>query len=398
LLLPFLGLLFRPFFQKPWDSKPTEKCLFYEEDAVHVPKPTSKKVGKTKEEIIAAIQELTGRLGRVPTSREFAPLCGISVWQVTGRFGTYGNAVRAAGLEPSHQGMKVEAATLLEDWGRVVRKVGAVPTRQQYKEAGSHSPDCYSGRFKSWVKVPTEFIRFVASGSLGGEWTDVVEKIRKGPIPQQGQSAMLAWYKAAKAAYEARNQEQRETSTNQPMTAGARWQLGARLDTQEFEGAASGGTPLPPPLRGKKCVTETMLAVFVAELAPSAFPLVTAACFARRPLPDRPLLGPPTRPCGLAYEPVNEMGVMALFCMLSRQLGFVIESVQSAFPDCEAKMEVEPGRWQHFRIEFEYESRNFKDHRHDPEKCDLIVCWRHNWKDCPPNLQVLDLSKVMRQM
>jgi hypothetical protein len=100
----------------------------------------------------------------------------------------------------------------------------------------------------------------------------------------------------------------------------------------------------------------------------------------------------------LAYEPVNEMGVMALFCMLSRQLGFVIESVQSGFPDCEAKMEVEPGRWQHFRIEFEYESRNFRDHRHDPAKCDLIVCWRHNWKDCPANLQVLELSKVMGQL
>jgi hypothetical protein len=375
---------------------------------MHVPKPTSKKAGRTKEEIIAAIQEAAGRLGRVPTSREFGPLSGISLWQVTGRFGTYGNAVRAAGLEPSHQGMKVEAATLLEDWGRVVRKVGAVPTREQYKEAGSYSPDCYSGRFESWVRVSTEFIRFVASGSLGGEWTDVVEKIRKGPIPQQGQSAMLAWYKAAKTAYEARslearNLEQRETSTNQPMVARARWQLGARLDTQQFEGAATDGTQippslLPPPLVGKKCVTATMLAVFVAELAPSAFPSVTAACFVRRPLLDRPMLGPPTRPCGLAYEPVNEMGVMALFCMLSRQLGFVIESVQSAFPDCEAKMEVEPGRWQHFRIEFEYESRNFKDHRHDPEKCDLIVCWRHNWKDCPPNLQVLELSKVMRQL
>ena len=187
------------------------------------------------------------------------------------------------------------------------------------------------------------------------------------------------------------------------MAAGMIRQPGAGLDAQQFEATAAGGRQippalLPPPLVGKKCVTETMLAVFVAELAPSAFPLVTAACFARRPLPDRPMLGPPTRPCGLAYEPVNEMGVMALFCMLSRQLGFVIESVQSAFPDCEAKMEVEPGRWQHFRIEFEYESRNFKDHRHDPEKCDLIVCWRHNWKDCPPNLQVLELSKVMRNM
>lgn len=365
---------------------------------MQAPKPTNKDRRPTKEEIIAAIQEAAGRLGRVPTSREFTPLTGISLWQLTGRFGTYGNAVRAAGLELGRQGMRIETAALLEDWGRVMRKVGTVPTRKQYNEIGRYSPDCYADRFESWIRVSVEFTRFVSTGALAGDWTDVVEKIRKGPIPQQGESAMMRWYKAAKAAYEARNEEQREPSTNQPMAAGMTRQPGARLDTQPFEATAAGGTPLPPPLKGKKCVTETMLAVFVAELAPSAFPLVTAACFARRPLPDRPMLGPPTRPCGLAYEPVNEMGVMALFCMLSRQLGFVIESVQAGFPDCEAKMEVEPGRWQHFRIEFEYESRNFRDHRHDPEKCDLIVCWRHNWKDCPPNLQVLELSKVMGKL
>ena len=100
----------------------------------------------------------------------------------------------------------------------------------------------------------------------------------------------------------------------------------------------------------------------------------------------------------MAYEPVNEMGVMVLFSMMAHQLGFVIESVQSAFPDCQAKIEVEPGRWQHFRIEFEYESRGFKLHGHDPNQCDLIVCWRHNWKNCPPNIQVLELSKLVAHL
>ena len=258
---------------------------------MQVPKPTSKKAGTTKEEIIAAIQETAGRLGRVPTSREFGPLSGISVWQVTGRFGTYGNAVRAAGLEPSHQGMKVETAALLEDWGRVVRKVGAVPTRGQYKEAGSYSPDCYSGRFENWVRTSEEFTRFVATGALAGDWTDVVEKIRKGPIPQQGQSAMLAWYKAAKAAYEARNQETAKRKKDQRKPTN-----GSRNDTPIGCGPGYGSnlkrlprvehlfrrSPLPPPL-GKKCVTATMLAVFVAELAPSAFRGLQPRCFSTAP-------------------------------------------------------------------------------------------------------------------
>src|SRR5262249_11892572 len=101
---------------------------------------------------------------------------------------------------------------------------------------------------------------------------------------------------------------------------------------------------------------------------------------------------------GLAHEPVNEMGVMILFGMVAQQIGFLVESVQMAFPDCQAKMEVEPGRWQHVRIEFEYESRGFKFHGHDAQQCDVIVCWRHNWKNCPPKLQVLELSKLVAQM
>ncbi|HXA86434.1 MAG TPA: hypothetical protein VNZ47_15235 [Candidatus Dormibacteraeota bacterium] len=370
------------------------------------PKPTGKDRSQSKEEVIAAIQEVARQVGHVPTAREFRPLGRVSLWQVTGRFGTYRNALRAAGLEPSQRGVRVEAAALLEDWGKAVRKLGLVPSQRQYKRAGRYSCECFFLRFKRWVNVPAEFTRFVKAGWLAGDWTDVGETIRRCPIPQQGAFGMLSFHRAARAAYEAQIRQTAAAKEGLPgenkmhdlIVAPQTRQPVAGLEIRQHEVIAPGGTPLPPPLVGKKCVTSTMLAIFVAELAPSGFPWVTAACFPRRPLPDRPMLGPPIRPCGLAYEPVNEMGVMALFCMLSRQLGFVIESVQSGFPDCEAKIEVAPGRWQHFRIEFEYESRNFKDHRHDPEKCDLIVCWRHNWKDCPPNLQVLELSQVMRQL
>ena len=110
---------------------------------------------------------------------------------------------------------------------------------------------------------------------------------------------------------------------------------------------------------------------------------------------DRPLLGPPMHTAALTHAPVNEMGVSVLFAMMARKLGFIIESVQAAFPDCRAKMEVTPGRWQDVRIEFEYESRNFALHGHDPTGCDVIVCWRHNWKACPPGMMVVELSKLV---
>jgi hypothetical protein len=107
--------------------------------------------------------------------------------------------------------------------------------------------------------------------------------------------------------------------------------------------------------------------------------------------PDRPIFGEAIRPCPMAYGPTNEAGVIFLFGTLAEQLGLIVTRVQTAFPDCDAMRRVEGGRWQPIRIEFEYESRNFLRHGHDAEGCDLIVCWAHNWEECP--IEVLELRR-----
>jgi hypothetical protein len=106
------------------------------------------------------------------------------------------------------------------------------------------------------------------------------------------------------------------------------------------------------------------------------------------------------RPCGdlvafraLARAPVNEGGVVLAFGMVADELGFSINTVGTAFPDCAAKRRVGAGRWEEVRIEFEYRSRNFRDHAHDPAGCDLIVCWEHDWPDYP--LEVLELRAAI---
>jgi hypothetical protein len=109
-------------------------------------------------------------------------------------------------------------------------------------------------------------------------------------------------------------------------------------------------------------------------------------------LRDRPTYGPPMMDAGLAYGPANEMGVVFLFGMVARQLGFVVMRIQTAFPDCEAMRKVDDQTWQKVRIEFEYESRNFLRHGHPPSGCDLIVCWIHNWHECP--VEVVELNEV----
>ena len=79
-------------------------------------------------------------------------------------------------------------------------------------------------------------------------------------------------------------------------------------------------------------------------------------------------------------------------------MGYVVENVQAGFPDCEAKRQISDGRWQKTLIEFEYESRNFRDHGHSVEGCDVIVCWKHNWPECRSKLEVLELSEVIKSL
>jgi hypothetical protein len=364
-----------------------------QEKAIH------KKNPMTNEQIISALRAAARKLGRAPNGLEFRQMSGITKFKVARRFHTYNTALRAAGLTPSTSGTRIETAVLFEDWGKVTRKIGGVPSQSEYLRDGKYSLDCLIRRVYSWARIPAEFQRFVAGGGLAGDWIDVLEMIRQGLIPSWGGNKGLVKKRAAVRAAYAAQEKGLEPVTEAAVTQKENTpQCAGLAELPQDEVHTSNAQLLPPPLWGKKCVTATMLAVFIAEHAPAGLPWITAACFPRRPLKDRPLLGAPTGLPAFPYEPVNEMGVMVLFSMLAPQLGFVIESVQSSFPDCEAKIEVEPGRRQHFRIEFEYESLQFKKHGHDPSQCDLIVCWRHNWKNCPPNLQVLELSKIVKNL
>ena len=73
----------------------------------------------------------------------------------------------------------------------------------------------------------------------------------------------------------------------------------------------------------------------------------------------------------------------------------MVEAIRNEYPDCEAKRRIDRNRdqWERIKIEFEYRSSNFKDHGHDPKGCDLIVCWIHDWNECP--LEVIELKSAI---
>jgi len=117
--------------------------------------------------------------------------------------------------------------------------------------------------------------------------------------------------------------------------------------------------------------------------------------FEAKPLAGQPMYGTPLMHDVMCFAPTNEMGVVALFAAEAKRLGFKILRLQTECPDCEAMIEVAPGRWQRIRIEFEFESRNFLEHRHRLDACDMIVCWENNWQNCP--VPVLELKSVLSQ-
>jgi hypothetical protein len=119
---------------------------------------------------------------------------------------------------------------------------------------------------------------------------------------------------------------------------------------------------------------------------------------ARAEIDARPTSGAPIHLDALLHAPVNESGVVFLFGIMARGLGFVVDSLRANFPDCHAKREIRPDVWKPVTIEFEYESRNFLLHRHPVDGCDVIVCWRHNWPECPKGLEVIALSEEIEKI
>lgn len=110
---------------------------------------------------------------------------------------------------------------------------------------------------------------------------------------------------------------------------------------------------------------------------------------------DRSIVGDLINFRGLVYAPINENGVIFLFGKILDDLHMYIEEIKPGFPDCVARRFAGKG-WEKVSIEFEYLSSHFRDHKHDYEKCDIIVCWEHDWKDCP--LEVIELKSEIANL
>jgi len=100
----------------------------------------------------------------------------------------------------------------------------------------------------------------------------------------------------------------------------------------------------------------------------------------------------------MVREPVNELGVVGLFFYWHNELGFPeIELVRREFPDARVTERTPAGNLTSKYIEFEFKSSGYKEHttnpKHQRRKCHYVVCWEHDWSNCP--ISVIELkSKI----
>ena len=104
---------------------------------------------------------------------------------------------------------------------------------------------------------------------------------------------------------------------------------------------------------------------------------------------------------GMLRAPETEQEVIILFSKLSQHLKMKIESVGTRFPD--ALIRIKKGKsWITRAAEFELNSSGFESHMKDytknPESCDMIICWKDDWKQKPRDLEVIELRKKLEEI
>jgi Homing endonuclease associated repeat len=270
---------------------------------------------EAREQLMTTIRECAEKIGHAPSIRELQKESDISLRKIRRAFGSYGAALDACGLRGRGPGYVMSTSALFVEWATIVRRLGKVPSINEWEAQARCSIRPLRLRYRSWHHIPQGMLEHARREGLEGEWKDVMDVVM---AHMQQRPVIDGTYRAAAC------------------------------------------TPLMPRL-----------------------------------LANQPFYGTPLIPWALTYAPTNEIGVVYLFGTVARELGYAVTRMQTEFPDGEAMRQLDESRWQRVRIEFEFESRNFQAHYHKVEDCDLIVCWKHNWAECP--LEVLELKTVVGQ-
>jgi len=302
----------------------------------------------TKDELLEKLQEAFHKLGSSFKAKDFQDLTGINYHAVSRAFGSWHDAMIEAGLEPlsnrrffSTEELKAEAQALAKKMGK------STLTIYDWRKHGSCDDGVIRRRFGSWSS-------FLKAASLSVGNPQGIPNVTL--LSELHRLYFLLGKKVSPNDMDSKGKYSSSTYIKRWGSWNAAW----------------------------SCYIDSLY----STVSPLAHP------------PDRSesslgKFGEIINIQGMIHAPVNELGVIYLFALASKKLGFMVEAIQGGFPDAIAKRRL-PGQryYESVRIEFEFQSNTFKKHGHDPNGCDLIVCWEHDWKECP--LEVLELKKVIK--
>lgn len=116
--------------------------------AGYSPRPSREK--HTRSELIAEIQRVAEKCGRKPTLTDIADYSDISRNTYHNQFESWNNALEAAGFDPRRSTKRISEAELSAALQELTASVEGVPTTTDMDENGPYSPGVYINRYGSW--------------------------------------------------------------------------------------------------------------------------------------------------------------------------------------------------------------------------------------------------------
>lgn len=341
----------------------------------------------SREQIIREIKRIADMKGGNIRQEDFELHSTIPMTTVRFHLGSWPKAVKEAGVIPGKSGsgdkknVPRSDTELLQDLIRLNEDSGQVPTLAVIESKGKYSVKHYQDRWKS---ISEAFL--------------MAQKIfRKSvtPPPMSANFKTMAEPENEIDPYEI-------TDTEKTLVQGRIPDIQEKFADIEEQNPFDIG----PPVKTKKAKPEPEEpAADKAEPSEEILPrkekkiqLIPETIKPKPPGKSGRTSGEPIRFRGLLRAPANKAGVIYMFGLIGYELGFVIKSVMTEYPDCEAKrcVDVQKDKWKRLSIHFEYKSSDFLTRGLDPEDCDLIVCWLHDWHQSP--IEVLELRSVVKQL
>jgi hypothetical protein len=103
------------------------------------------------------------------------------------------------------------------------------------------------------------------------------------------------------------------------------------------------------------------------------------------------VVGDPLSDPGFRFAPTNAKGVLLLFVRKIEEFHMYVEEVPEEFPDCYVRQRIEGG-WKRLAVVSAFHSSALRTRGPALSGYDLVVCWEHDWPDCP--LEVIKLRTV----